>query len=136
MKCFMHPSKEAISVCKKCGKAMCADCSSYTGHSGICPVCKKEEYETELKMQNNKFRKNTSSTILWSIVGILITILAIILIVKSSPIFAIGFAFTIAAIIKVIINMNNRKSIKQRIIYLQGEIQKINTALSKGTGII
>lgn len=48
MKCFNHPYEEAISVCKICGKAMCAKCSAYSGHNGVCPQCRKSGFEQEV----------------------------------------------------------------------------------------
>ena len=49
MKCFVHMDKEAIAVCKVCGKAMCSECSAYSNHSGICPECRKVQLEKERK---------------------------------------------------------------------------------------
>ena len=48
MRCFFHEAKEAIAACRKCGKGMCVDCSSYDNHSGICPNCKKEDFKKEI----------------------------------------------------------------------------------------
>ena len=61
MNCFIHPAKEASSVCKKCGKAMCINCSAYSNHSGICPACKKEEYEIEQSILINSLKQNKKS---------------------------------------------------------------------------
>jgi len=36
MKCFYHPVIEAISVCTKCGKWLCADCVINTGGGTVC----------------------------------------------------------------------------------------------------
>ena len=47
MNCFIHMNTPAISVCKKCGKAMCADCSAYSNHTGICPECRRGEFIKE-----------------------------------------------------------------------------------------
>ncbi len=56
MKCFVHANVEAMGVCKTCGKGMCAECSAYSGHTGICPECRLEEFKKELprKKQNKK----------------------------------------------------------------------------------
>ena len=47
MNCFIHPHKAAVATCKRCGKAMCENCSAYSGHSGICPECRNDEYKRE-----------------------------------------------------------------------------------------
>ena len=47
MNCFIHPHKAAVATCKRCGKAMCENCSAYSGHSGICPECRIDEYKRE-----------------------------------------------------------------------------------------
>ncbi|MBO7214293.1 MAG: hypothetical protein J6V66_02225 [Clostridia bacterium] len=52
MRCFIHNEVEAISVCKRCGKAMCANCSAYSGHSGICPECRRNNFIAE---RNNNY---------------------------------------------------------------------------------
>ncbi len=45
---FRTINKEAIAACRKCGKGMCANCSAYSGHSGICPECRKKKLENEV----------------------------------------------------------------------------------------
>ena len=47
MRCFIHDTEEAIATCRKCGKAMCSKCSAYSGHSGICPQCRREDFIEE-----------------------------------------------------------------------------------------
>lgn len=90
MRCFIHFQKEALAACRTCGKGMCADCSAYSGHKGICPECRKEEFEKERKnlIQSNK---SLTGEIVWAVVlGILLcwTIIGLIwnvvsIIVKS-----------------------------------------------------
>lgn len=48
MKCFIHEDREAIAVCKDCGKAMCRNCSAFTNHSGLCPECRLAELKDKL----------------------------------------------------------------------------------------
>ena len=48
MKCFIHTGVEAIASCKTCGKGMCSNCSAYSGHTGVCPACRKKEFEREV----------------------------------------------------------------------------------------
>lgn len=54
MRCFIHNDKEAIGVCKKCGKAMCNDCSSFNNHNGICPACMRKNIVNIIKEYNKK----------------------------------------------------------------------------------
>ncbi len=59
MKCFIHFDAEAIAACRTCGKGMCAECSAYSGHSGVCPECRKKEFEKEranLTAQNKELK--------------------------------------------------------------------------------
>lgn len=36
MKCFYHPTVDAVAVCKSCGRALCADCIADVGLSCSC----------------------------------------------------------------------------------------------------
>lgn len=65
MRCFIHNESEAIATCKKCGKAMCAKCSAYSGHSGICPECRKDEFIAERSRLNAKIAENKRN-IFWN----------------------------------------------------------------------
>ena len=52
MKCFIHHNEEAVAACKKCGKGMCSNCSAYGGHTGVCPACKKKDYQAAVQKLN------------------------------------------------------------------------------------
>ena len=70
MRCFIHFEKEAVAACRTCGKGMCADCSAYSGHNGICPECRKIEFEKEreaLKRHNNSLSTDITGNIIWGI---------------------------------------------------------------------
>lgn len=137
MKCFIHVSREAISVCRKCGKAMCADCSSYSQHSGICPECRRDEFIKERASLQNSLRENRRSIVLYCIAIVLSIALAIWLLVdvigKWGGIF---FVATAGFGIKVAVLFVRRKPMIERVNYLTGEIDKLNLSLSKGTGAI
>lgn len=47
MRCFIHNSVEAIAACRRCGKGMCSNCSAYSGHTGICPECRRNDFIVE-----------------------------------------------------------------------------------------
>lgn len=36
MRCYTHSSKDAVAVCKHCGKGVCTDCGQDTGHGVAC----------------------------------------------------------------------------------------------------
>ena len=122
MKCFVHINEEAIAACRRCGKGMCANCSAYSHHTGICPECKKIEFEEEvanLKYANKELK--------WSIFGAA----AGTILLCWTVIFGLIFGIT----------WHNRKKEysknELRIIFLEGEIQKLNGILvSRGTATI
>ena len=81
MKCFIHFDAEAVAACRTCGKGMCAACSAYSNHSGVCPECRKKEFEEEvsfLEMKNKDLKwgivKAAATTILlfWTIGGLIV----------------------------------------------------------------
>lgn len=121
MRCFFHETKEAIAACRKCGKGMCEDCSSYDNHSGICPNCKKEDFKKEISQLycDIEFIKNSK---FWTILKSVLFFWLII------PIFIC---------IKNIKEDNTAIVNKQsRIDYLEQEIIKIENSLKKGSGTI
>ena len=60
MRCFIHNESEAIATCVRCGKAMCAKCSAYNNHNGVCPECRRLEYIEEVKQNENKIKIHKS----------------------------------------------------------------------------
>ena len=151
MRCFMHPYQEAISVCKRCGKAMCADCSSYSGHSGICPQCKRLDYIKERETLQIEYSQLASAktpfntAIVWAILSA-VAVVVLALVTKFMFLFAL-LIFSACFAIKAIIYKNktnkiNRdrfqqmRTIKARVDYLTGEIDKLEGALLKGDGTI
>lgn len=114
MRCFIHNEAEAISVCKKCGKAMCERCSAYSGHSGVCPECRKKEFE-----QKRRFLIEEKKSLLWSAIG--------------SIILAVLLCWTIIGLIffgiKAFLNFRKRTEIECEIASLTIEINKLEKAL-------
>lgn len=39
MRCFFHPTAEAVGVCVSCGKAICQECLKTVDDRGYCPPC-------------------------------------------------------------------------------------------------
>ncbi len=119
MKCFIHASKEAVAVCRKCGKAMCDDCSSYSGHSGICPECRKKEFEAEV-VQNEGMRKKLK----WEMIkGVAVTVLLCWTV--------IGLFVGIYRFIK---RKHSREALTARNVTLREEIKRLNEVLSRVGG--
>lgn len=58
MQCFVHSNLPASVVCKKCGKAMCVDCSAFANHSGFCPNCRKDSVEEAIRKLNGIKKAN------------------------------------------------------------------------------
>jgi len=121
MRCFVHLNKEAIAACRTCGKGMCADCSAYSGHSGVCPQCRKAEFEKEVRSLHQQNRE-LSGEIFWSV------LLAILLCWT-----VIGLIWNIVA---VIIKANKKSSNTTRISNLEQEIARLDKILvNRGTNM-
>ncbi|MBR5192330.1 MAG: hypothetical protein IKW33_02865 [Clostridia bacterium] len=114
MRCFIHNEQEAISVCKNCGKAMCERCSAYSGHTGVCPECRKKEFE-----QKERFLLEEKKSLLWSAIG--------------NIFLAVLLCWTIIGLIffgvKTFLKFKNRKEIDTELANLSAEITKLDTAL-------
>ena len=121
MKCFIHGAKEAIAACRNCGKGMCSDCSAYSGHTGVCPQCRKEEFEIE---RIEKYKETKS--LLWRIVG--------------WSVLTVALCWTVIAVliggVKIFNRVRRRKEALNRIDYLNGEIDKLDNALKQGRSLI
>ncbi|MDE7330168.1 MAG: hypothetical protein K2N30_03605 [Clostridia bacterium] len=136
MKCFIHINEEAISVCKKCGKAMCVNCSAYSGHSGICPECRREEYIAESARLNAELNRNKSSFIISIVLAVIFAVVAIVLAIKLGAFFAVLLVGTVVFAVRILIILKRRKPLTERLSYLTGEINKLGLALRRGTANI
>ena len=54
MRCFIHNDVEAIAACRRCGKGMCSNCSAYSGHTGICPECRRNDFIEEARSKRQR----------------------------------------------------------------------------------
>ena len=77
MKCFIHTTQDAIAACRQCGKGMCEECSSYSGHSGICPECRLQELIKEKNSLDYCYRDENAAK-KWSIFWLILTFWTII----------------------------------------------------------
>lgn len=136
MRCFIHSNVEAIAVCKKCGKAMCTNCSSYSGHSGICPECRRDEYIAERKNLISERKSNTASIVKSSLLAAVFAIVAIALAVAVTVYGAALLLGTLIFAIRIMVLVTRRKPITDQIDYLDNEISILTTNLNKGSGTI
>jgi len=136
MKCFIHLTDEAVAVCKKCGKAMCGNCSAYSGHSGICPECRRNEFIFEKQGKEAELKKNKSKTLFNLFITVLIAVIAIVLGIAVHYALFIILAGSLFFGIKAIKLKVRRKPIEERINYLTGEIDKLNVPLNRIRAII
>ncbi|MBR2442102.1 MAG: hypothetical protein IKB20_03455 [Clostridia bacterium] len=116
MKCFIHGAKEAVAACRTCGKGMCSECSAYSGHTGVCPECRKKEFEAECRTKENSIKELTRNIALWVFLSIILCFTIII---------------PIIGIVKILIYVHEKKQLLSRVETLYKEIQKLNNALKR-----
>ncbi len=119
MKCFIHKGVEALAVCKRCGKAMCDECSAYSGHSGICPECRKQDFILETNQINTRL-KALKKEIIW---GLFKTIIFFWLIIPL----AVG-------LFNYFKRKKEREALTDRLNLLNGEIARLNSILNSTGG--
>ena len=136
MNCFIHPHKAAVATCKKCGKAMCENCSAYSGHSGICPECRNDEYKRERAALIDERKSKIRWIVFEAIIIALVVLFTLLMIIEAG---AAMLVFLIAALIPVpfiVHNAKRLKAIKERLTFVEGEIAKLDAALARGVAEI
>jgi Holliday junction resolvase len=114
MNCFLHQKKEAVTTCSNCGNTMCSECLAYGGEKGICLECKRKELEAELIIKRKQLKKIT-----WLIALVVVILVAVFVTLIGALIFTrILFSIT-----------KKRTAIKERTLYLETEIARIEEAL-------
>lgn len=137
MHCFIHYDKEAVATCKKCGKAMCENCSAYSGHSGICPVCRRDEFVAEkngLTVSLNKKKKWFNGYICLAVLDVVLFVLMIASV--GDPVTSIILLPLLVYALLIFKNVRSRAPMKKRLQYLEGEIDKLNRATQIGAAEI
>lgn len=119
MKCFIHTNKEAIAACRKCGKGMCEECSSYSGHSGICPECRKEELIQE-RNQKQYLAQEERSARGWSIFWLVLTFWTIIGLIWN--------------VVRIFQHNNEIEKLDSRVAVLNKEIKRLEDARTSKKG--
>lgn len=136
MNCFIHPHKAAVATCKRCGKAMCENCSAYSGHSGICPECRNDEYKRERAALIDERKSKIRWIVFEAVICALIVLFTLLMIIEAG---AAMLVFLIAALIPVpfiVRNAKRLKAIKERLTFVEGEIAKLDAALARGVAEI
>ena len=136
MNCFIHPHKAAVATCKRCGKAMCENCSAYSGHSGICPECRNDEYKRERAALIDERKSKIRWIVFEAVIIALVVLFTLLMIIEAG---AAMLVFLIAALIMVpfiVRNAKRLKAIKERLTFVEGEIAKLDAALGRGVAEI
>ena len=136
MNCFIHPHKAAVATCKRCGKAMCENCSAYSGHSGICPECRNDEYKRERAALTDEPKTMIRWIAFEAVIIALDVLFTLLMIIEAG---AAMLVFLIAALIPVpfiVRNAKRLKAIKERLTFVEGEIAKLDAALGRGVAEI
>ena len=136
MNCFIHPHKAAVATCKRCGKAMCENCSAYSGHSGICPECRNDEYKRERAALIDERKTKIRWIVFEAVIIALVVLFTLLMIIEAG---AAMLVFLIAALIPVpfiVRNAKRLKAIKERLTFVEGEIAKLDAALGRGVAEI
>ena len=136
MNCFIHPHKAAVATCKKCGKAMCENCSAYSGHSGICPECRNADYKRERAALIDERKSKIRWIVFEAVIIALVVLFTLLMIIEAG---AAMLVFLIAALILVpfiVRNAKRLKAIKERLTFVEGEIAKLDAALGRGVAEI
>ena len=136
MNCFIHPHKAAVATCKRCGKAMCENCSAYSGHSGICPECRNADYKRERAALIDERKSKIRWIVFEAVIIALVVLFTLLMIIEAG---AAMLVFLIAALIPVpfiVRNAKRLKAIKERLTFVEGEIAKLDAALARGVAEI
>ena len=109
MKCFYHPTVDAVAICKNCGKGLCAESLVDFGNGVACKNGCEAEVEAIIKVfQQSKrafenYRKAYSQVAVWvAILGVGFLISALFLSKTAGLLIFSGLAFLIGAIITYI----------------------------------
>lgn len=119
MKCFIHGDREARAICLICGKAMCIDCSAYTGHSGKCPSCYLGEFR---KQKNGKLTLITFMVIF----AIAATVASVILAVQQEQ--PLYYLLNLLSAMFLIIAIVQSKKVK----FVNRQVEIIENAMRQG----
>ena len=117
IKCYNHPSNDAVAICKNCNKGLCAQCATDTKVGITCKgVCESEITEIYEMIQYNKkarlnVSKNLSQSSVWiALIGIFFIVSSFFLTQTMGFLIVMGVLFLIGAMI----NYSASKRFKNR----------------------
>ena len=96
MKCYNHNEKDAIGICKACGKALCPDCSEFEHHALICKdndKCKERARISRIVYHNNKVRYSKVAKAILVLLALAILVPTVIFMVMNFTIKAANWIF-------------------------------------------
>ena len=73
MKCYNHPEREGVAICRACGKALCHDCATETEAGFACPgkctdsLLEDRKIHTELGVHLRKAKRASRLGSLFSV---------------------------------------------------------------------
>lgn len=113
MKCFNHPSEDAVAICKSCNKGLCIQCVTEVENGVACRgKCEEEVKLLNEMIQRNKtlLNKNAASyyriSIIYAIVGIVFLTFGLFIFnfIPSIKYFsiALGFVMFFASVLFII----------------------------------
>jgi len=113
MKCYNHPEREAVAVCRACGKAVCQECGLETGNGIACrQSCagilaeKKEHYFRQAAHLKNLKRLNFLGSLFSIGMGLLFIYFSFMGCgVVYDLILLIGSGFTVYGVVAQLVNM-------------------------------
>lgn len=136
MNCFIHPHKAAIATCTRCGKAMCENCSAYSGHSGICPECRNVEYKRERMSLIGERTSKRRWIVFEAVICALIVVFTLAMIPEMGATALIALVIALIPVPFIVRNAKRLKAIKERLTFVEGEIAKLDAALGRGVAEI
>ena len=117
MKCFIHFGEEAVAACRNCGKGMCTNCSAYSNHSGICPECRKKEFEQKVSALRQNKKDRIWTIVKWSFLAVFVITIPVSAIIITVQAFGI-------------------KKDNAEISSYMTEIEKLSNAMNRGNASI
>lgn len=136
MNCFIHPHKAAIATCTRCGKAMCENCSAYSGHSGICPECRNDEYKRERAALIDERKSKIRWIVFEAVICALIVVFTLAMIPEMGATALIALVIALIPVPFIVRNAKRLKAIAARLTFVEGEIAKLDAALGRGVAEI
>ncbi len=96
MKCYNHTEKDAIGICKACGKALCQECAEFEHHALICKddeSCKERARINRIVYHNNKVRYSKMAKAILVLLALAILVPTVAFMVMNFTVKAVNWIF-------------------------------------------